>query len=930
MHRNRSPSPSPEVLKTMNRFDAIRWLRRIAHFLLLLLLFLQISFLYFFVLGKEIHLPKQIMDSVAKRMVSEPYSIEIGSTRINQWGEIYFERITVWDKSNKKKVAFVPSAQIHIFLPALFLGKVDVRHFSFENLSISLPGKKPGDYTDSIIVNALAVSPRKDEWLIHDLRAKLGNLHVNAYGPFLQKPLLETLKEDEPSDIDPALLVQTLAEWTNKLDRSHLSIRLTSGPNQSQYIDTLFFSETIVLPTPIEAKGPIRVRWIGEIHEGDASTHTVSFEMKELSYPGIFSLERPSIHWDPKVGRFQSLLEEFLGSGPFLPTEISGEKEVLHLQASNLFLVGVQLESPVMKIYIPLYPGTVEANMHSIFMSRPLTIVAQANPFEETASIQLSGDIPFTELKKSPLLPDDFASLRVDFPEFLDVNIHTELSSGWAWDQPVYFQMESGLLNLVGLKGMAGSARGHYDPMNNTLSTDSFHFQSEEYHLSGTYQHDISTDDFRFLVYGNFQPTHINDWMSEWWSNIWVDFILPYPPYIDFDISGNWRDSDNRFVYGGFRFIETTIRGLHLNQGRASIRSYPFLFEMFNLYATRPEGIVKGSTANVLDSKTKKDYAERYQFICTLDIQKAAPLFGKKVTELLETFSFTSPPTVEVSGVVFPNTPPQGDHAESLQVIAHSDSPLLFRGIELDHLDFVAEYGEEKLFISEIYFGLGGGTGEGWAMVQLSESKETPLRFAVEFQNGSPSQVVSRVPALSEAIGDRFQSEMNITGDENHRLDFMIEASGDPDDLSSFIGAGEITIQAPELADIHLLGLLSRIINELPLPVTLGSFNFNRLTTTFLLNRGLIELPDLSLSSPRSRLSASGQYSMFTQSIDFDVRVYLLGEMNVPILSQISQIFRPLANVFEFRLWGEFEDLSWRLNLDPRNLFTVPATEIEE
>lgn len=916
--------------KAGNKSFFSRFLQWFFLFLLLLLLTVQAPAFYLFVLKKELQVPSGILSTLINRYLPDNYSVTIGNVSVRPDGIIQFTDVNLHNDGAPKSIVFIPNAEIHTTLGSILSGKGRFNGISCRDINIHIPGRKRGDFADPILVDSIVVFTQGDHWYIHDLRAKFGNINISAYGQLSLAPFEKFLEPKEPSDIDLAPRIQSIMDWTQKLDNPYLSLMLSTTPEESQRIEANFLARAVYIPGSLEINGPITADWIGEIHQGAPHTHILSFGVEELTVPESFTLEAPRIYWKPTISHVQAFLENFFGDGPFQEADIIEGRETINLQARRLLFQDTPLDSPVMKIFIPLYPTAVETIIHTYFLQKPLSVKASLNPFEESARIEVLGELDFHALKQSRLLPEDFANLRVEFPEFLAVDLQTELSPGWHWDQPLKFDLQSGELDLVGLQGVAGAAEGSYDPVRNELRADAFHFESRDYHLSGSYRQDLHTDDFRFLVYGNFQPTDINNWMSDWWSNIWVDFALPYPPYIDFDISGNWRDSDNRFVFGGFRFIETTIRGLHLNQGRASIRSYPYLFEMFNLYATRPEGVVMGSTANILDTTTKKDYAERYKFICTLDIQKAAPLFGKRVTELLETFSFTKPPRIEVSGVVFPNNPPRGDHAESLQVKARSDHPLVFRGVELEHLDFIAEYGEEKLFLSELYFGLGGGTGEGWAMIHMGEEEETPLRFALEFHNGTPAQVVAKVPALAEAIGNRFQAETDLADDENNRLDFMIEASGDPDDLASFLGAGEISIKADTLADIHLLGLLSRIINELPLPITLGSFNFNSLRTSFLLNRGLVELPDLSLSSPSSRLSAAGEYRMSNQTIDFDVRVYLMGEMNVPILSQISQIFRPLANVFEFRLWGEFEDLNWRLNLDPRNLFTVPVTDFGE
>jgi hypothetical protein len=323
--------------------------------------------------------------------------------------------------------------------------------------------------------------------------------------------------------------------------------------------------------------------------------------------------------------------------------------------------------------------------------------------------------------------------------------------------------------------------------------------------------------------------------------------------------------------------------------------------------------------ANLLDWNTREDLATIYDFSSTFALDQIDGLFGEEVAKIVAEFSLAAPPELEVEGTLIPGPPGSTDPREELVVRARTDRSLTYRGVSLENLSLEANYANEILRLEPLRFGLGGGEGEGWAIRRgAAANAEHPFSFGLEFRGGSPAAVTAAIPAVAEAVGDRFTADSDdASGDR--KLDFTIECSGDPEAPETLVGEGNIDLHSPNLANVRLLGIFSRISEELPLPITLGSFQFQRARSSFLLNRGLVEFPDLSLHSPSSRLLASGSYEMDDGTVDFDARMNLLGETNFPVLTQLGLLLNPVGRVFEFRVWGPLEDLNWRLYLDPRS-----------
>jgi hypothetical protein len=46
----------------------------------------------------------------------------------------------------------------------------------------------------------------------------------------------------------------------------------------------------------------------------------------------------------------------------------------------------------------------------------------------------------------------------------------------------------------------------------------------------GSYEHDLATRQFRFLLEGRLRPLDISGWFTSWWTNFFKDYELPVAP----------------------------------------------------------------------------------------------------------------------------------------------------------------------------------------------------------------------------------------------------------------------------------------------------------------------------------------------------------------------------------------------------------------
>ena len=126
---------------------------------------------------------------------------------------------------------------------------------------------------------------------------------------------------------------------------------------------------------------------------------------------------------------------------------------------------------------------------------------------------------------------------------------------------------------------------------------------------------------------------------------------------------------------------------------------------------------------------------------------------------------------------------------------------------------------------------------------------------------------------------------------------------------------GNIEISNGNLAQIPLFGPLSNLI-----PFT--TLSLSDAKTYFAWDNGKMSFPDLVMKGPTGRLEGIGDYYTSSSTLDFQVRVYLLRETDIPLVSDIIMpIFDPFSQFASVNLEGTLEKPDWGFTMSPLNLF---------
>ncbi len=873
--------------------------------LLGLILVAQIPFVLLFVFDLEVKVPPAITRKASEALSDDGFRVSFSSVTLDKHGTLRFADPKLENDTGRRLLSADQMA-VDLFLPSTLLGFPKVDRIEASGIKI-WDATGPLGKTDPLAtIPSFCVKSEGSLWTVLDFRAELDNLRLAAAGEIrLQdwKGLRWIESGETAGNLEPA--IRRLSRFRAQLTRIREPFVRITLPQQSEGNELFRISATAA-----------RAELPGEVSLIEDLRFRADFRrVGEMILPGPLVLSARTLRkgTDLQVQR------------PHL-TVVAPDHVVDHwrydgtrvlLDAERIETAEGDLLHPSLALEVAPDLSLLAGGQVSLF-GEPFHFNGRISRNFRTADLEASGLVSIKSLLNHPLIPPEARKPALDFGSGLFLRAETTIDFAEPIPDRIQFSAEStDPLLLEGFEALRAEARGTFHPREADLDVTRLSVDTPDFHLEGRYEHNLRTNQFRFLVDGDFHPSSIDGWMRPWWGIFWADFEVPGPASINLDLSGDWDYRDDRQLFGCFAFETISIKGTPIEKGHARMWSRPYFFELFDLEAYRPEGKLSGSLANLLNWENRETFAYLYDFRSTFHLDAISPFFGEAVADIVKQFDAPEPPEISIRGTVLPEEKNHGDPREKLVIRADTTDPLRYNGILLESLFLEATYSNDSVMVEPIRFGLGDGTGK--ASVRWSRRNPETGSFKLDYEGGDPAAFVDAIPQLSEATEERFSEKRESKKDRSRNLDFTLECTGDLSDPKSLLGEGSLDLRTPNLANVRLLGILSRISEELPLPLTLGSFEFRRATAEVLLNRGLIEFTDLHLYSPTSRVVASGSYKMKEEEIDFDAKMELMGEVKFPILAQIGMLLNPVGEVFEFRVYGKVDDMKWRLYLDPRS-----------
>jgi hypothetical protein len=562
------------------------------------------------------------------------------------------------------------------------------------------------------------------------------------------------------------------------------------------------------------------------------------------------------------------------------------------------------------------------------FLGAPLAVRATADFKAETATVHFDGAI-------SPRVMDSISA-----------RVHTDARRFFNFTS---LEATNGLVTIgPGWKFEKVSARTH------VFGIDAYHVQMEEgravvefdgrhFHspeawarigenfAHGTYDHDLETRDFRFLLQGQLRPLDISGWFGPWWPNFFKDFELPVaPPAASVDIQGRWGES---LYSSNFVFVETqgpVIYGAKLNFARGRLFIRPAFYDGLELFATSGPGAARGTFRYTTDPVSFAWRTLEFDLGTTIDPAVAVRMLGAPGEATLAPFAFAQPPALKISGRIDGAAAPGGAH-QAVNLEARSAGEFRLYGFPLESIAFTAAVRDDAVTVDNVRAGFANGVATG--RIKLT-GRAADRRVAADISLkdaslGRAAEILQNYAAELHGTplpppGKFVQEKANV------RLDLTASAEGRYADAFSYRGEGTATLQGPGLGEVPLLGLLSELLK-------FTALRFTSAAAKFKIDGAKLTFSEFNLRGANSAIEAHGDYALDRRELDFKAKILPFQESGNLLKSALGAVLSPLSNVFEVVLTGSLDKPKWAFAIGPTNLLrslapgeTPPAAKTEE
>ncbi len=850
----------------------------------------------------ELAVPDFVLRRFERQIAESGLRVTFARTLFDPTGRVLVEEARVSLPEYPDPVLSARAIYVQLNPWSLAIGRFELREIRLTGASVAVPAMlTPSGRTEEIIRDLDAVVvPGEKQIGLPVFSARVGGIALTARGaialPPPAKPGVPTSLAETVSTRFPPLARQamTIMAQLEALDSPSLDLDLAPSDTRLALVTASLTARGLNLETPLVAH-------IGGLHIvtrlpllGDAPTVTrLELTADELLLPlnasarGVRAL---------LLGRFRP------GGYRFEPSELRVSAETVVAAGFTADALSAQLT--------PQPLPRLEADVVTRLMGAPLAVRASTDFATRSAVLEFSGAI-------SPRILEPLSAR-------LGANVRT-------WFDFQALDCEEGVVRL--------GPDWHFEKLDARVAVrgiDAYHVPIDEGHATielgggrvfapeawariganfarGSYEQDLKTLDYRFLLNGRLRPLDISGWFHDWWPNFFRQLEFPTaPPPASVDVSGRWLDSRQSHVFVFADAPQPVVRGVTFDRIRTRLFIRPGFYDGLELLATQGPGRVAGTFTYALDPATFDWRSFDLALISNLDLAVAAKLVGPAATEVLAPFTLAQTPALKLAGRFTSADDPAGAH-QQLTIAARSPGEFRVHQFPLHDVAFNATLHDDDLAVDDLTARFGGGTVQGRAKIRgTGAQRRVSFDAALKDANlgavaGALQDYAARTQGRPPTPPGKFVQEK-----ANVRIDLAAAAEGRYGDPLSYQGEGVATIQGAEIGEVPLLGLLSDVLKFTALRFTTANAKFK-------LAGARVEFPEVTLRGANSAIDAHGDYLLDRKELDFKAKIFPFHESGNILKTVVGAVLTPISNVFEVKLTGSLEKPEWSLVLGPTN-----------
>lgn len=854
---------------------------------------------------RELPVPSFIVHELEDRLADSGVHANFGRTSFDPTGRILIEDASFSLKSFEKPIASIKLLYLHLDPWDLLVGDFTPHRFEASGVGLRVPAmlSSTGRQVEALHDITVSAEPTDNGILIQQLTARLANLTFSAEGEIDFRPLTR----EQASSIPLAELLardyaklcrkfEQLAPYLTQLENPRAEIRL----NPSEQLGAL--AEISIHADQLHASDNVS----GEITNFAASTKLPLWSNRPIFARIHTSIESVDLPRDIHLEGIRATLYTKLFSGESSIPLLNTKLEIASAQAMgvNASALSTQIDSrhyPILKTQllaqIEQEPLELSGKIDTKTRSADLRVVGRFDPRLMTVIGQKAGrDIRrFVDFGQAPSFDFD---LKFS-PGMKFTQLSGRVAARDVYAYRVTFDQIGGHLFFDGTDFIATDAKANIGSN----------------YARGSYQQNFTTQKFRFLLKGQLDPPDISGWFRDWWPKFWENFdFSAAAPQAEVDVQGRWRYGHETTVFAYAESLNPIIKGVELDQIVTSIFVRPHHYDALGLLAVGGGGIARG---NFLRSHIPNTHILRsmtFSFDSTLPANTAAGLAGPQVEKVIAPFSFTQNPSIIIEGRINGEGLP-GEPQIYAEISGHTDHAFTFHGFPLTHASFTGVLNDDDFIFEPLLVGFAQGETFGRARLEGPEENRR-LGFDLNLQQAN----LRSASVILENYGAKLRGESPPTTSEYVKqtaqvfADVDVSGEGDVGDLYSFYGEGSASLSGPGIGEIRLLGLLSGLIN-------FTALDFTQLDSNFTVEGKSLEFSEVSLTGPNAAVSATGNYTLPSRTLDFNARIFPFQESKFILKSVMGAVLTPFSNVLEVKLTGDLGKPSWAFVIGPTNFF---------
>ena len=874
--------------------------------------------------SNQLEVPAFVTRALEARLAAGGMHASFGRTRFDPSGRILIEDVRVTLAGSEEPLITASSVYARLDLWALLRERFEPLELQLTGASLRVPAMlSPSGQADEIVRDLSAdLLPRGAELEVGSLNFRLGELAVSAHG-VLQ---LDALQSGQHTPLPlTVLLAQKYGVVTKQfaaaisllgvLDHPILQLELAPSESHGALVAATLVASGLRLPAPS------------------------GLQLTSLRLTSDFPLLNSTDPLELDARAAGASLPRFAVEGHYLRARLRadrpagrvpgvGDLKFLDLSAGEIVVQGVTVRSPSIFLVGGPWPK-VHAEIHAQPLDAPLFLQADVDFAAKTASAQVEGQLApaVLEVIGARIHHDLRLFVRPTSPIAFSGN--ADFGAGWK------FLRAGGRFSAHDLDTCTAnptlatrpylridevSGRLEYDGRRLVASELSTHFGDN--FARGSYEMDVPTLRYRFLLSGKLRPLDINAWFPNqpWWSNLFGNFQFPLtPPFANMEWSGQWpTDHETRL------FLSVDAPGMAIQHvpfdrvyGRLFIR--PHFDDGLEFLITKGASAASGTFSRWFDQKAGIMRRLDLDLVSTLDLSFLPKVWVKNPPEVLTAFAFDQPPAVKLSGR-FDWPVGTTDVRKVLHLQATTGNGFSFHGFALDRTTVTAEVKNDDFVLEPFTFGFAGGAVAGHVEVHGAGQPDGRMKVTAELKGANLLRAVELVqnyspkgpPAKPVSPGEFLRNMANV------KLDLSVAAEGAYADPLSYRGQGKAAVQGPELTKISVLGPLTKLL-------PFAQLRFTTARADFTISGKQITFPDVTVTGANSSIDARGTYTIDAHALDFNATVHPLRESKSLPGRVFSLVLEPLSQLTQVRLIGTPDKPQWTLAANPFNILRGPA-----